>query len=118
MPVYIHRGNANSASGVCCSQNTIDRNSAVFFNSLATKLLDMSRAIEKKMEDLRKRVCEPQNGRGFLFASIEAPSMVVGVRQEYVEYIKRYGPPVKGKFDEGLLNILRQELGISSITTI
>jgi hypothetical protein len=115
MPVYIVnslRKSGLSSSNLCCNDNSLDRNSALFFSNLANKLLDMSRSIEAKMEELRKKVCEQPTGRGFLFASIEAPSMVVGVRMEYVEYIKRFGPPVKGKFDENLLNELRVELGI------
>ena len=119
MPSYIVNSLKNCGKNVVamsCNDNSIDRNSALFFNNLATKLLDMSRAIETKMEELRNKVCERPSGRGFLFASIEAPSMVVGVRMEYVEYIKRFGPPVKGKFDENLLNELRIEMGIPLIS--
>lgn len=106
-----------SGDGCCCTDNTLDRNSAVFFNNLATKLLDMSKAIQKRMDELANRVPPPPQA-GFLFAKIDTPVMTLGVKMEYVEYIKRYGPPIKGKFDETKLNDLRAELGISVTDTV
>lgn len=76
----------------------------------------MSKAIEKRMEELANKVPPPQQS-GFLFAKIDTPVMTVGVKMEYVEYIKRYGPPIKGKFDEEKLEELRAELGISVADT-
>jgi hypothetical protein len=106
--------NMSATNGGCCCDNSIDRNSAVFFNKLASKLMDMTQAIEKRIQDMSERCATPQ--KGFLLASIETPQMVLGVKYEYVEYIKRYGPPVKGKFDEALLEGLRIELGITNMT--
>jgi hypothetical protein len=97
--------------GICCD-NSLDRNSAVFFNKLALKLMDMSQAIEKRIKEISEKCVVPQ--KGFLLASIETPQMVLGVKYEYVEYVKRYGPPLKGKFDEELLKEIRIELGISN----
>lgn len=97
----------------CCSDNSIDRNSAIFFNNLALKLLEMSKTIEARMEELSHRVCSTET-KGFLLASIDTPQMVVGVKYEYVEYIKRYGPPSDGIFEEAKLVALRTELGISA----
>lgn len=97
-----------------CCDNTVDRNSALFFSNLATKLLDMSKAIEARMEELANKACHTESG-GFLFASIDTPSMAIGVKYEYVEYIKRYGPPHRGKFDEHKLRKIRKELGIHTM---
>jgi hypothetical protein len=111
MPRFLITNNSATNSGCCCD-NSIDRNSAVFFNKLALKLMDMTQAIEKRMEEMSNRCAGPQ--KGFLLASIDTPKMNLGIKYEYIEYIKRYGPPVKGKFDETLLQGLRIELGISN----
>ena len=114
MPSYIQisRQNVGSSSGGNCCCDSIDGNSAIFFNNLAQKLLDMSKAIEKRIDDLSNKVCQPES-KGFLIASIDTPSMMLGVKYEYIEYIRRYGPPDKGKFDSVLLEKLRIELGIN-----
>ena len=122
MPSYLlgggTSGNGAGGAGCCCTDSTsLDRNSAIFFNNLATKLLDMSKAIQTRMDELANRVPGQQSG-GFLFASINTPAMMVGVRQEYVEYIKRYGPPQKGKFDAAKLEQLRIELGINALDAV
>lgn len=113
MPSYIVVAGRGGYSGNgCCTDNSVDRNSAIFFNTLANKLLEMSRAIDARMTELSNRVCEPAS-KGFLFASIETPQMVLGVSYEFVEYVKRHGPPVNGKFDPEKLAAIRVELGIS-----
>jgi hypothetical protein len=113
MPSYIVvAGRGGYDGNPCCKDNSVDRNSAIFFNNLANKLLEMSKAIDARMAELSNRVCEPAS-KGFLLASIETPQMVLGVSYEYIEYIKRYGPPVNGKFDQEKLVLLRAELGIS-----
>lgn len=117
MPNYILSGSRMGGGGgggsCCCEDSTIDRNSAIFFNTLASKLLEMSQAVEAKIDDIKKN-CNQQSsgGRGFLFASIDAPSMVLSVPREYTEYIKRYGPPPKGKFEPIKLEIIRAQLGL------
>lgn len=121
MPSYLLGGGTSgigTGNGCCCVDNSLDRNSALFFNNLATKLLEMSETIERRMEELANRVPPTQQGGGVLFASIETPAMALGVKMEYVEYIKRYGPPTKGKFDPEKLAILRAELGISEADTV
>jgi hypothetical protein len=101
-----------SANG-CCVDNTLDRNSALFFNNMATKLLEMSIAIEARFDDIRKRCgAAVSSGPTFFFASIETPTMVVSVPIEYTEYIKRFGPPHKGRFDEDKLKFVCFSLGI------
>jgi hypothetical protein len=118
MPAYIVVAGRGGYSGdPCCRDNSVDRNSAIFFNNLANKLLEMSKAIDARMAALANKVCEPTS-KGFLLASIETPAMVLGVKYEYVEYIKRHGPPVKGKFDEAKLEAIRIELGISKTANI
>ncbi len=116
MPSYLlwgSNGRSGGGMGACCD-NTVDRNSAMFFSNLATKLLDMSKAIEKRMEELANKACATESG-GFLFASIDTPTMAIGVKYEYIEYIKRYGPPHRGKFDQEKLRHIRRELNIHTM---
>jgi hypothetical protein len=112
MPAYIV-GRDSYLGGSCCCDDLLDSNTATFFNNLANKLLTMSEKIEAKIKELQNKPC-PVQPRGFIFASIETPKMVLGVKYEYVEYIKRYGPPENGKFNEELLEKIRKEFGISS----
>jgi hypothetical protein len=108
-------GGGGSGDGCCCVDNSIDRNSAIFFTKLADKLLEMSKSIEAKIEEIKKDCHKPaQGGRGFMFASIETPVMNIAVRQEFIEYIRRYGPPPKGKFEPYKLHVIRMELGVES----
>ena len=116
MPSYIVvAGRGGYDGNPCCKDNSVDRNSAIFFNTLANKLLEMSKTIDARMTELANKVCEPVS-KGFLFASIDTPQMVLGVKYEYVEYIKRHGPPINGKFDPEKLEAIRIELGISQTT--
>lgn len=113
MPSYLLSGNIkNGSTSGCCCDSSIDSNSATFFNNLATKLLDMSKTIQKKMDDLSNQVCKPTTG--FSIVKIDTPSMLLGVKYEYMEYIKRYGPPDDGIFEEALLEKIRVELGIEN----
>jgi|688.fasta_scaffold611693_2 hypothetical protein len=113
MPSYLLSGNIkNSNTTGCCCDSSIDSNSAIFFNNLASKILDMSKAIEKKMDDLSKQVCT--QAIGFSLVQINTPSMLLGVKYEYMEYIKRYGPPDGGQFDEVLLEKIRNDLGVKN----
>jgi hypothetical protein len=115
MPSYLLWGSNGRGNGLsACCDNTVDRNSAMFFSNLATKLLDMSKAIEKRMEELANKVCATESG-GFLLASIDTPAMSIGIKYEFIEYIKRYGPPHRGKFDEKKLRIIRKELNIHTM---
>jgi hypothetical protein len=112
MPTYLVKNNGKNCLPSCIPDCSIDRNSAIFFNNLATKLLEMTEAIEKRIDELENRPC-PTETRGVLFASIDAPVMNIGIKYEYIEYIKRYGPPQGGQFDETKLNAIRIELGIT-----
>ena len=93
----------------CCSS----RDSSKFFSNLATKLLEMTTAINTRIEDIKKN-CGGKAQSGFFLASVDAPVMNLGVKYEYIEYIKRFGPPIEGKFDETKLHQLRIELGIDT----
>jgi hypothetical protein len=121
MRSYIRSGSMMGGSGgdgCCCVDNSIDRNSALFFTNLANKLLQMSKTIEEKIEEIKRDCNKPApGGRGFIFASIDTPVMSIAVSQEYIEYIKRYGPPPNGKFVPLKLHLLRIELGIPSMYT-
>jgi hypothetical protein len=105
MPVYIV-----SPTNTIVNTGSTCKDTVKFFGTLATKLLDMAEAIQTKIENIKKQVCAPS--RGFLLAEIEAPRMILGVRLEYLEYIKRFGPPDNGIFNEERLDALRKELGI------
>ena len=108
MPSYIVSGLNVQATG----DSMVCRDTTRFFDTLATKLLDMSRAIQQKMDEIRAQVnCQE---KGVLLASIEAPNMALSVKYLDIEYIKRYGPPEDGIFDEAKLIVLRGELGITN----
>jgi hypothetical protein len=122
MPSYIRSGGGymsgggggGGSDGCCCVDNSIDRNSALFFTKLADKLLEMSKSVEARIEEIRKNCNNPTQSRGFLFASIEVPKMTIAVNQEFFEYVRRHGPPPKGKFEPLKLHLIRIELGIPS----
>jgi hypothetical protein len=115
MPSYLSSGRLGlmNRSGGCCDDNSIDRNSAIFFNNLASKLLEMTHSFEKRIEDIKKN-CGGQSARGFLFASIDTPQMNISIGSEYVIYVQRFGPPEKGKFDKCKLDIIRKELKLTA----
>lgn len=113
MPSYLVRGKyAGVISGNCCNTCVIDKKSSLFFNTLATRLLEMSHAIEERIEDIKKNCNGPKQANGFLFASIDTPQMNITVGEEYVIYVQRHGPPHHGKFDQHKLNHIRKEYGI------
>jgi hypothetical protein len=105
MPRYIEGSVVKS-----CNQPSLCKDTTRFFWNLSQKLLDMAEAIDKKIYDLQNKVCAPGGG-GILFAKIDAPKQTVGVKVEYMEYLKRYGPPEDGIFDPVKLEQLRIELG-------
>ena len=116
MPRYLTRpGNTayicNSSADMCdsyCSAKTLS-----FFDVLSEKLVLMAESIDAQMEFLRKNVYT--HAEGAVLASIVMKPPPIGVKYEYIEYIKRYGPPTDGVFDQGIIQGLRQELGIFKI---
>lgn len=115
MPSYITKlvNVVNGGYQIQGGTNSFSRDSSNFFSSLATKLLEMATAVNKRIEDIKNN-CGGSRSNGVFLASIEAPVMNLGVKYEYIEYIKRFGPPTDGKFDEEKLKQLRIELGIDT----
>jgi hypothetical protein len=108
MPRYIE----GTASKACCPTNQTNcKDTTKFFWNLSQKLLDMAEAIDKKIYDLENRVCDGPTGT-ILFAKVDIPKQTVGIKREYIEYIKRYGSPDDGIFDPVKLELLRVEFGI------
>lgn len=101
-----------SSADDCCCDGSIDKNSALFFNQLASKLLEMSESIEARIETIKKNCNSSGQSSGFLFASIDTPQMSISVGGEYVVYVQRHGPPVNGKFDSCKLDAIRKELNV------
>ena len=98
---------SGSTSGNCCTGES----SVVFFAKMSDKLLDMVKSLQEQFEELKK--CQNSTlAKGAMLAEIETPHMVLGVGREYLEYVKRHGPPCGGVFDKNLLNIIRAQLGI------
>lgn len=113
MPSYITKGNSSGNS--CCGSSNNDscQSSISFFATLSEKMLAMVNTIKQQFEEIKEN-CKPKEVRGFFLASIEAPKQFIGVKVEYLEYIKRYGPPKDGIFEETLLQQLRVELGVDT----
>jgi len=78
---------------------------------MTDKLSAMVTSLKQQFEDLAEN-CGGQKAQGAILASTTVPPVVIGVRMEYLEYIKRYGPPLDGKFDEHRLHHLRHEMGL------
>ncbi len=118
MPRYLFKGNtARAVAGIA----TLDDANAyyttktiIFYNDLANKLEILTTSLKNTFTDLRKN-CGKGSGTGILFAEVIIPSQVVGIKYEYIEYIKRYGPPSDGKFDEAILTQIRAELNLNGI---
>jgi hypothetical protein len=111
MPQYITKGN-NSYNGNCCTTSSDSCQSSVtFFSTLSQKMLEMVDTLQKQFQECKENA-KPTEVKGFFLASIDAPTSLIGVKYEYLEYINRYGPPKDGIFDEILLAKLRSELGI------
>jgi hypothetical protein len=109
-PKYIRHLQKNLSDNCC-------RDTNVFFSKLASKILIMSETINERINIIKSQVCTTSHS-GVLLASIEAPVMAIGVKYEYIEYIKIYGPPDKGIFDEAKLTKIRNNLGITNINCL
>jgi hypothetical protein len=113
MPRYIvsaTKPQSNSGSGEggdCCCPSTTR-----FFQNITDKLLKMTKSLKEQFEELKKQACNGTKARGAILAEIDAPVMTLGVKMEYIEYIRRFGPPDNGVFEPCKLEDLRKELGI------
>lgn len=101
-------GGSGGSGGDCCCPSTTR-----FFQNITDKLLKMTQSLKTQFEELKKNACG-QKARGAILAEVDAPKMTLGVKTEYIEYIRRFGPPDNGVFDECKLEDLRKELGIES----
>lgn len=81
-----------------------------FLDTIANKLKQLVISLKNQFERLKRQVVT--RAQGPILASVTVRTIPLGVKYEYVEYIKRYGPPTNGIFDENLLIGLRNELGI------
>lgn len=93
------------------------RNTSLFFSKLANKLLDMAVSIDKHIEKIKAQIQCKSNG-GVVLVSIDTPIMTIAIKYEFIEYIKRYGPPTDGKFEDDKLELIRTELGISAVNAL
>lgn len=112
MSRYINKGSLLNC-GPCNSSADYCKDTTRFFSNLADKLKKMAIAINDRIDNLKNQACQTIPG-AIVFASVEIPSMKLGVKYEYVEYITRYGPPDDGIFDPLKLEQLRKELNISA----
>lgn len=115
MPSYLVSG--NNYNNNCGSETSYCRDTSSFFSKLATKLMDMAVTINKRIEKIQSEV-KCSSGGGVLLASIEAPVMMLAIKVEYMEYVRRYGPPDGGKFDQEKINIIKNDLGITDNNTL
>ncbi len=82
-----------------------------FFETLTDKLTCMVTSLQEQFEECHA-AAKPQYADGFVLVEVDIPKATIGVKLEYIEYIKRYGPPCDGKFCEEKLRCLRAELGL------
>ncbi len=69
----------------------------------------MTDALKLQFENLRLEALA-RSAEGPIMASITAPSLNLGIKFEFVQYINMYGPPPDGKFDPVILEQIRQDL--------
>ncbi len=103
----INLNNGDFCNAICSAK------SLEFFDKLSKKLVLVTEALQEQFNELKKAAYARVSG-GPVIAAIDAPDIPLGIKYEFVEYIKRYGPPPKGEFDPTLLYGIRLELGIST----
>ena len=100
-------GSGSNAADCCCCPSTTK-----FFETLANKLEEMTLSLKDQFSNL---VNKTEVGRGFIIASINVAVPIINVKGEYVEYIRRYGPPQNGIFDPIYLDLIRAEIAAGII---
>jgi len=114
MPNYlVSAGGSNSGCCVTSCPDASCKDTVRFFGDLATKLLEMAESVNTRIEKIKAEACKPTE-RGIILAKIDVQPAPIGVGGEFIEYVKRYGPPTNGIFDPVLLQQLRTELGFST----
>ena len=118
MPNYIIKQSTNQRNTSC--NTSYCKDSAIFFNDLATKLLEMASAVDTRIEEIQKNCHKAGSGKGVYFVSVDVEPPPIGIKYEYIHYIKVYGPPSDGEFDEAILQKIRIEFGLNtnSLTTL
>lgn len=96
---------------ILCNTNNSCKDTTRFFTNLAEKLKLMAISFEDRINKLKEQSCQVIPG-AVVLATVELPKMSIGVKYEYIEYIKRFGPPIDGIFNPERLELIRQELGI------
>ncbi len=105
---YVTNDTIRAVGNALCYTKAMD-----FLGNLANKLSELTSSLKQQFEALKNRIVTP--ARGPVLASITVKPPPIGIKYEYFEYVKRYGPPVNGIFDEGYLELIRRELGIVAI---
>lgn len=97
---------SSSASDCCCPSST------VFLDTLTTKLLAMTRSLQKQFTDL-------ENNQKPATAEFKGSQLVrialganVSVKYAYYIYVQRYGPPANGKFDPLYIDLINAEIAL------
>lgn len=103
----INLNNGDFCNAICSAK------SLEFFEKLSKKLVLVTEALSEQFTELKKAAYARISG-GPVIAAIDAPDIPLGLKYEFIEYIKRYGPPPNGKFDQTLLNGIRLEFGIKT----
>lgn len=113
MPRYIEYGRCNTEkSSGCCSKSASEYETSVnFFSQMSEKLTAMVSTVKTQFDDYRAQIDKFTTPKGIV-SKVDTPGLVLGVGQEYLEYIKRFGPPPNGVWDPAKIAQLRIELGI------
>jgi hypothetical protein len=115
----VSRGGSGCVQLNCSSGQIKCMSSVNFLETLSEKLMAMTESLQEQFAELVRPPPAPSKAAGgFYFAKIDTPTMVLGIKYEYVLYIQRYGPPENGIFDEAILTNLRAELGITAENTL
>ena len=69
----------------------------------------MTTSLKKQFIDLQNNQKDVIGTKGLRFIKVDI-SERVSVKQEYIIYIKRYGPPFQGVFDPERLAIIRAQI--------
>lgn len=106
-PYSLNNGGGGSGGNCCCPSST------KFLETLTEKLIEMTESIKTQIEELENKV--PSCHRGLRLTELIVPVPHIYVKQEFLIYIKRYGPPTNGIFDPIYLDLIRAELAAGAI---
>ena len=98
----------DDGGGCCCPSST------KFLDTLTDKLIEMTKSLKQQFSELVKP--RPANGARGVFLAEVPVSATVNIKEEFIIYINRYGPPINGIFDPIYLDLIRAELAAAAIT--